>query len=215
MCESFNLQYGTNYIAVMPTNLYGPRDNFHLENSHVIPGIMRKIFLAKCLLEKDFTSIRKDFSTRPVNGVDGNGSDSGLASILANYGIYDNRVELWGTGNARREFLWSEDMADACVYILERVGFKEIAATAHGGNSGEIRNCHINIGTGKEITIRDLAHTVSRIIGYRGELRFDSSKPDGAMRKLTDIGKLHNLGWRHSVETDDGLARLYRWYTYE
>jgi len=211
MCESFNVQYGTNYIAGMPTNLYGPRDNFHLENSHVIPGMMRRIHLAKCLMEGDFAGIRKDFSKRRANGADGDISDGGLISVLANYGIYENHVELWGTGNALREFLWSEDLADACVYILERVDFSDIAAAIHV-NGGEIRNCHINIGTGRELSIKDLARIVLRIVEYKGEIRFDPSKPDGTMRKLTDVGKLHDLGWRHKVEIEDGLARMYSWY---
>jgi len=211
MCESFNLQYGTNYIAVMPTNLYGPNDNFHLENSHVIPGIMRRIFLARCLMEGDFMGIRKDISERSINGISGKVSDGELISALANYGIRDDSVELWGTGNALREFLWSEDMADACVHILERVDFSDVAASTRG-DGGEIRNCHINIGTGRELSIKDLARIISRIVGYNGEIRFDQSKPDGTMRKLTDVGKLHDLGWRHSVEIEDGLTRLYQWY---
>ena len=209
MCESFNLQYGTNYIAVMPTNLYGPNDNFHLENSHVIPGMMRRLFLAKCLMEGDFTGIRKDFSMRNVCGLDGNASECELISALAENGIRDDRVELWGTGNAMREFLWSEDMADACVHMLERFDFSDIALSSPGG---EILNCHINIGTGRELSIKDLARIISRIVGYKGEIRFDPSKPDGTMRKLTDVGKLHGLGWRHSVEIESGLTRLYQWY---
>ncbi|MDR0305564.1 MAG: GDP-L-fucose synthase [Chitinispirillales bacterium] len=211
MCESFNLQYGTNYIAVMPTNLYGPQDNFHLENSHVIPGVMRKIHLAKRLMEKDFDGIRKDLTARPVNGVNGNASDSELISVLANYGIRDSAVSLWGTGSAMREFLWSEDMADACVYILERVDFTNITRATSFDN-GEIRNCHINIGTGKELSIKNLTQIISQAIGYTGEICFDSSKPDGAMRKLTDVGKLHSLGWHHKIEIEEGIGRLYEWY---
>jgi len=210
MCESFNLQYGTNYIAVMPTNLYGPRDNFHLENSHVIPGIMRKIILAKFLMENNLEYIRKDLAARPINGAGGSASDSELVSILAKYGINSDSVSLWGSGNPKREFLWSEDMADACVHIIERVDFKDIAADA--ASQAKIRNCHINIGTGKEITIKELAQTISQISGYKGKINFDPSKPDGTMRKLTDVNKLHKLGWRHSVEIEDGLSRLYHWY---
>jgi len=211
MCESFNLQYGTNYIAVMPTNLYGPRDNFHLENSHVIPGIMRKVVLAKHLRDGGFESIRADFSTRPMKGIEGDATDGELKSILSNYGIYDDRVELWGTGCALREFLWSEDMADACVHILERVDFSDIVAAAPN-NNGEIRNTHINIGTGIELSIKDLALLIARVVDYKGAILFDSSKPDGTPRKLTDVGKLHSLGWRHSVEIEDGIKRLYEWY---
>ncbi|MDR2971809.1 MAG: GDP-L-fucose synthase [Bacteroidales bacterium] len=211
MCESFNLQHGTNYIAVMPTNLYGPRDNFHLKNSHVIPGIMRKIHLSKLLMDSDFANIRKDFASRPVDGIDNCATDNELISALATYGIYGDSVSLWGTGNAMREFLWSEDMADACVHILERVNFKDIAAQTSASNN-EVRNCHINIGTGKEITIRELAQAIARIAGYAGEIKFDTSKLDGTMRKLTDVSKLHSFGWRHSVELKTGLSHMYEWY---
>jgi len=211
MCESFNLQYGTNYIAVMPTNLYGPRDNFHLENSHVIPGVMRKIFLAKCLMDGDLASVRADFSARPIRGVDGGASEDELIAVLSSCGIYGDHVELWGTGKATREFMWSEDMADACVHILERVDFGDIVA-AMPNEKGEIRNTHINIGTGKEISIGGMAGIISRTVDYHGEIRFDPSKPDGTPRKLTDVGKLHALGWSHRVGIEDGLARLYRWY---
>ncbi|MCL2878409.1 MAG: NAD-dependent epimerase/dehydratase family protein, partial [Acidobacteria bacterium] len=167
-----------------------------------------------CLAERDFAGIRRDFSARHVSGAGGDVSEGELVSVLAGYGIYEDSVELWGTGNAMREFLWSEDLADACVHILERVDFNDIAASLRG-NVGEIRNCHINIGTGGELSIKDLARIVSRVVGFNGEIRFDRSKPDGTMRKLTDVGKLHGLGWRHSVEIEDGLARLYRWYRFQ
>ncbi|MDR3000800.1 MAG: GDP-L-fucose synthase [Fibromonadaceae bacterium] len=207
MCESFNLQYGTNYIAVMPTNLYGPRDNFHLENSHVMPGIMRKIYLSKCLFEKNFPSIRKDLNARPIDGANGDISESELFPVLAKYGIYPDRVELWGSGKPLREFLWSEDMADACVHVLENVDFKDLASA-----TGEVRNCHINIGSGKELSIADLSQLIAKTVGYQGKVVFDSSKPDGTMRKLTDVSKLHSLGWQHKVEIEEGVERLYRWY---
>jgi GDP-L-fucose synthase len=211
MCENFNLQYGTNFIAVMPTNLYGPRDNFHLKNSHVIPGVMRKLFLASCLLDGDLDGLRYDINKRPIDGVDGGAHKDSIVSALAKYGIYGDRVELWGTGRAMREFLWSEDMADACVHILERVNFKDIVAELPDADT-EIRNCHINIGTGIEISIGDMARTAAEIIGYRGEIAFDASKPDGTARKLTDVSKLHRLGWRHKVELREGLTLLYKWY---
>jgi GDP-L-fucose synthase len=212
MCESFNLQHGANFIAVMPTNLYGPRDNFHLEKSHVIPGVTRKIFLAKLLMEGDFAGIRKDLRARPVDGVDGGAAEGEIASALAKYGVYSDRAELWGTGKATREFMWSEDMADACVHILENVDFADIAAGLPSGNR-EIRNCHINIGTGEEISIGGMAQIVAQTVGYQGKIAFDATKPDGAMRKLADVGRLHGLGWRHTVEIEEGLERLYRWYT--
>ena len=207
MCESFNLQYGTNYIAVMPTNLYGPNDNFDLERSHVLPAMVRKIHLAKCLEERSMDAVRADLAKRPVEGEDGTGSDKDILDLLARYGITPSGVTLWGTGHPLREFLWSEEMADACVYIMEHVDFDDLR-----DETNEVRNCHINIGTGKEIAIRELAQLVARTAGYRGTLAFDASKPDGTMRKLTDVSKLHALGWHHRVEIDEGVERMYRWY---
>jgi len=207
MCESFNLQYDTNYIAVMPTNLYGPNDNFHLEKSHVLPAIIRKIYLGKCLYENNWEAIYQDLRLRPVEGITGDTGQEDVLNVLGKYGITKKKVTLWGTGNPLREFLWSEEMADACVYIMEHVDFRDIK-----GARSEIRNCHINIGTGKEISIRDLALLIGRTIGYTGEIVFDSSKPDGTMRKLTDVTKLHKLGWHHRIEIDEGVKRLYEWY---
>ena len=208
MCESFNLQYGTNYIAVMPTNLYGPNDNFDLERSHVLPAMIRKIHLAHCLKQGDWDAIRKDLDLRPVEGIDGTDSKEDILTILAKYGISDNEVKLWGTGTPLREFLWSEEMADASVFVMEHVDFKD---TYKPGDK-DIRNCHINIGTGKEISIRNLAELIVSTVGYKGQLSFDSSKPDGTMRKLTDPSKLHSLGWHHKVEIEEGVQRIYHWY---
>lgn len=222
MCESFNIQYGTNYIAVMPTNLYGPNDNFHLENSHVLPAMIRKIHLAKCLNENDWDAVRKDIDLRPVKGkvagegiiVNGSSSDEEILSVLSQYGITPNAVTLWGTGAPMREFLWSEEMADASVHVLLNVDFKDTYDTSRKNSDGitEIRNCHINVGTGKEISIKQVAELIVKEIGFKGELRWDSSKPDGTMKKLTDVTKLHNLGWRHKIEIDEGVHRLYEWY---
>ncbi len=237
MCESYNLQYGTNYIAVMPTNLYGPNDNFHLENSHVLPAMMRKLFLAKLVNDGDWEKIAADLDKRPVEGVTGNSGREDILKALANYGIENNRVTLWGTGTPLREFLWSEDMADASVHVLLNVNFSDIIgvekySSVHYGASadgvvnrnhsagrggaipslGEIRNCHINVGTGKELTIRRLAELVAAAVGFGGEIRFDATKPDGTMRKLTDVSKLHSLGWAHKVEIEDGVRRLFEWY---
>ena len=208
LCESFNIQYGTNFIAVMPTNLYGPRDNFHLENSHVLPAMIRKIYLAQQLLTENWDAVRKDLNLRPVEKVDGTSSKEDILAILAKYGITPARVTLWGTGTPMREFLWSEEMADASVFILENVDFSDTYAP----HAREIRNCHINIGTGKEISIKELAMLIVNTIGYKGELHFDATKPDGTMRKLTDVTKLHNLGWHHAVEIEEGVERLYKWY---
>jgi len=243
MCESYNLQYGTNYIAVMPTNLYGPNDNFHLENSHVMPAMMRKVYLAKLIHDGAWDKIAIDLNKRPVEGVNGSGlmvqgSERQKAlDVLAKYGIYDNKVVLWGTGTPLREFLWSEDMADASVHVLLNVDFKDVIgiekySSVHFGAStdgavdrnhsagrggaipslGEIRNCHINVGTGKELTIRELSELVVKAVGFEGEVEFDASKPDGTMRKLIDVSKLHSLGWTHKVEIEDGVRKLFEWY---
>ena len=237
MCESYNLQYGTNYIAVMPTNLYGPNDNFHLENSHVMPAMMRKVYLAKLIHEADWATIRRDLDIRPVEGVNGSSQNTDILNILAKYGIYDNKVVLWGTGKPLREFLWSEDMADASVHVLLNVNFSDIIgiekySSVHYGAStdgtvdrnhsagrggaipqlGEIRNCHINVGTGKELTIRELSQLVAQTVGFEGTIEFDASKPDGTMRKLIDVSKLHSLGWTHKVEIEVGVQKLFQWY---
>ncbi|MCD8296754.1 MAG: GDP-L-fucose synthase [Prevotella sp.] len=207
MCESFSLQYGCNYIAVMPTNLYGPNDNFHLEDSHVLPAMIRKVYLAKCLKENDWEALRKDIAFRRVEGINGLSPREEILKKLEKYGITEEAVTLWGTGRPMREFLWSEDMADASVYVLLNVDFKD---TYKG--VGEIRNCHINVGTGEEISIREVAEKVIKEIGYKGRLQWDASKPDGTPRKLTDVSKLHGLGWHHKVGIDEGIHRLYSWY---
>jgi len=237
MCESYNLQYGTNFIAVMPTNLYGPNDNFHLENSHVMPAMMRKVYLAKLIHEGAWDKIAIDLDKRPVEGVTGSASKEEVLKVLAKYGIFDNKVVLWGTGTPLREFLWSEEMADACVHILINVDFKDVIgiekySSVHYGNAadgvvdrdhtagrggaipslGEIRNCHINVGTGKELTIRQLSELVVKAVGFEGEVEFDASKPDGTMRKMIDVSKLHSLGWHHKIEIEEGVQKLFDWY---
>ena len=208
MCESFNVQYGTNYIAVMPTNLYGPNDNFDLERSHVLPAMVRKIHLAHCVNTDNWEAVCNDLNKRPVEGVTGNHSKEEILAVLNKYGISADEVKLWGTGKPMREFLWSEEMADASVYVMERVDFKDTYAS----DAKEIRNCHINIGTGKEITIRDLSQLIVDAVNYQGQISFDATKPDGTMRKLTDPSKLHDLGWHHKVEIDEGVRRMYEWY---
>ena len=249
MCESYNLQYGTNYIAVMPTNLYGPNDNFHLENSHVLPAMMRKIYLAKLIHDNNWDAIQIDMDKRPINptaklaleigesNVDGKESPERILKALSFYGIEDNKVTLWGDGSPLREFLWSEDMADASVHVLLNVDFKDIIgiekyssvfygvksdgevnrnnSEGRGGaipSLGEIRNCHINVGTGKELTIKSLAEMVVKTVGFEGEVCWDSTKPNGTPRKLIDVSKLHSLGWQHKIEIEDGVKRLYEWY---
>lgn len=225
MCESYNLQYGTNFISVMPTNLYGPNDNFDLEKSHVLPGLLRKIYLGKCLANKDWSSIRNDFNKRPIEGINGQADEATLLAKLVKYGItfcpqiHTNKtqmkenvsVEVWGSGAPMREFLWSEEMADACIYLMENIDFDHIVRD-NSSKIREIRNQHINIGTGKEISIKDLAFLIKAKVGFSGELVFNTEKPDGTMRKLTDPSKIHSLGWHHKIEIDEGIEKLYRWY---
>lgn len=199
MCESYNLQYGTNFISVMPTNLYGPNDNFDLETSHVLPALLRKMILGKFLHQQDFDAIRKDLHKRPIEGVNHKATKESIIEILNKYGVRKTaesvEVEIWGSGKPMREFLYSEDMADACVHIMEQVDFKD----TYDNNQKEVRNTHINIGTGKEISIKTLAETIQEIVGFKGKLYFNISKPDGTMRKLTDVRTLEKLKW--SVKT--------------
>ena len=222
MCESFNIQYGTNYIAVMPTNLYGPNDNFHLENSHVLPAMIRKIYLAHLLENNDWESVRRDIALRPVSmkstrmRVDGDSSEQDILTVLASYGIAPGKVTLWGTGAPMREFLWSEEMADASVHCLLNVDWKDVTEKTefrvNRDGIEEIRNCHINVGTGKQLSIKECAEKIVREIGFRGQLLWDKTKPDGTMLKLTDVSKLHKLGWHHTIEIDEGIHRLFAWY---
>lgn len=199
MCESYNLQYNTNYISVMPTNLYGPNDNFDLEKSHVLPALIRKLHLAKLLNESDFDAILKNTGYKTLEEA---------KAYLASFGVSDKSVEIWGSGKPRREFLWSKDMADACVFIMENRNFKD----TYTSDQKEIRNTHINIGTGKDVSIAQLAETIKEIIGFKGDLVFNSDKPDGTMQKLADVSKLNNLGWRHKIELEEGIIKAYNWY---
>lgn len=215
MCESYNIQYGTNFISVMPTNLYGPNDNFDLEKSHVLPALIRKIHLAKLLNEKRYDEVIKDLDVSTIEEA---------KTYLAKFGVEENQVEIWGTGLPRREFLYSEDMADACVFLLENRDFvdtiednqKEVLGlnpdTPVVKTKVECRNTHINIGTGIDISIKELAELIQGIIGFKGELTFNIDKPDGTMFKLTDPSKLHSLGWKHKVELEDGIKSMYEWY---
>ena len=207
LCESFNIQYGTNFISVMPTNLYGPNDNFDLEKSHVLPAMIRKIFLSKCLMDNNIDLLRKDFDKRPVEGINGEHSLEEIKAILSKYGVFENRVVLWGTGKPMREFLWSEDMADACIYVMQNIDFKDLIK-----DKKEIRNTHINIGTGKDISIKELADLIAKTLGYEGKILFDSSKPDGTIKKLTDVSKLNSLGWKHQIEIEEGVRKMWEWY---
>ena len=167
LCESYNRQHGTDFRSVMPTNLYGINDNFHPENSHVIPALMRRFHEAK------------------VNN--------------------DAEVIVWGTGNAMREFLYVDDMAQASLFVLE------LDEETYQANTKSMLS-HINVGTGKDVTIREMAETIKEIVDYKGKLIFDTTKPDGAIRKLIDVTRLSDMGWEYSVDIKDGLSKTYEWY---
>ncbi|WP_028374508.1 GDP-L-fucose synthase family protein [Leeuwenhoekiella sp. MAR_2009_132] len=227
MCESYNLQYGTNFISVMPTNLYGPNDNFDLEKSHVLPALIRKMHLGKALEQNNWDSLKADLNKLPIEGVDGNATEQEILDILKKYGIRSSsllgggqegdvvQVEIWGTGKPMREFLWSEDMADACVFIMENRDFQDVVPNGvkESHTKPEIRNTHINIGTGEDISICDLAHLVKKTVGFNGELYFNTDKPDGTMKKLTDVSKLNDLGWEYQVKLEEGIKEAFNWYS--
>ncbi|VAW14157.1 GDP-L-fucose synthetase [hydrothermal vent metagenome] len=233
MCESYNLQYGTNFISVMPTNLYGPNDNFDLGKSHVLPALIRKILLGRYLETNDWDTIRKDLNRRPIEGISGQANKDIILEILEEYGITPPHgaakggVEIWGSGKPKREFLWSEDMADACVFIMENVDFNDITPplvrgeaerpgqeqTATAAPRNEIRNTHINIGSGEEISIAELAEMIKGMAGFKGQLHFNNTKPDGTMRKVTDVSKLKQLGWQHKVGLGEGIQKMINWYS--
>ncbi len=216
MCESYNLQYGTNFISVMPTNLYGPNDNYDLEKSHVLPAIIRKMHLGKCLMNNDWDAIRADLNKLPVEGVDGNSEESKILEILSKYGIkletrnskLETKITLWGTGNPRREFLYSDDLADACIYLMENTNFADLQEEG----KKEVRNTHINIGVGKDLSIKELAEKVQEIVGFEGDICWDTNKPDGTSQKLLDVSKLNGLGWKEKVELRTGITKVYNNY---
>jgi GDP-L-fucose synthase len=181
--------------------------------------------LADALKKNDWNTLKNDLNQRPIEGITGNNNTKSITAVLERYGIYPDHLTLWGTGMPLREFLWSEDMADASVYILEQVDFKDLnqlpsnlqgLTTSQWQNKGyscpEVRNCHINIGTGKELTIAELAQLIQKTIGYEGEIHWDHTKPDGTMRKRIDVSKLHQLGWQHQIEIEEGIKKLTEWY---
>lgn len=204
LCESYNLQYGTNYLAVMPTNLYGPNDNFDLDKSHVLPAMIRKMYLAKLLSEQNYSKIAKNLNLTISN-------QQQIEDKLNKYGItcHDQQtiLKLWGSGTPYREFLHVDGMADACIYIMNNVNFSDLIK-----DKIEVRNTHINIGTGEDLTIKDLAYLIKEQIGFNGRIEFDTTKPDGTMKKLQDVSKLHQLGWQHKIELADGIRQVIHWY---
>ena len=235
MCESFNLQYKTNFISVMPTNLYGPGDNFNLEKSHVLPALMRKIYLGKCLEDNDWIDIRKDLDKNNIEKISGSSDKESILNILSKYGVLTNKtspdenpytiaevekesasdvkVNVWGTGTPMREFMYSLDMAEACVYIMEKADIKEIVGMNESGKGPDFYPPHfLNIGTGEEITIKELALKIKNLIGFQGEIVFDKTKPDGTMRKATDITRLKQLGYKHKFNLEAGLKDAFSVY---
>jgi len=221
MCENYNRQYGTNFISVMPTNLYGPNDNFNFETSHVLPAILRKMHLAKCLEKNDLKSIRRDLNKRPIDGIDGSANVKIILQVLKKYEISyvesteDNEavlsvncqlptiVTLWGSGNPKREFLYVDDMADACVHLMKNLDADELYASGV---------THINIGSGSDQSIKELAIMVRKTVGFKGEIIFDTIKPDGTPHKLLDVSRLEEFAWKSKVELKTGLNKTYQWY---
>ena len=224
LCESFNIQYHTDFISVMPTNLYGFSDNYNLEKSHVLPALLRKFHLGKCLENNDWDSVRKDLARYPVESISESSSEEHIISILDKYGVKaaashgagkrEVSVSIWGSGNPLREFMHSGDMAEACVFIMENVGVNEITEIhKKGKRDPQYYAPHfLNIGTGEEISIKDLANKIKSLTGFSGKIVFDSSKPDGTMRKVTDTTVLHGLGYTHKVSLDKGLSATYARY---
>lgn len=204
LCRYYNEQYRTNFISVMPTNLYGPNDNFNLETAHVLPALIRKFYLAKLLKNKDFKKIKEDIKKYPLGfNLDENINLEGKESIekaLKQLGITEDYVLLWGTGEVYREFLYVDDLAEACMFLMEKYSYQNI---------GEI----INIGTGEDIKLKDLAMLIKNITGFNGEIKYDISKPDGTPKKLLDIGKIKNLGWNSNVSLEEGIKKIFNWYT--
>lgn len=213
LCESYNIQYGTNFMSVMPTNLYGPHDNFDLEKSHVMPALIRKIHLGKAIEDNNWESIRANLNHLPIDGINGKADRDTILEVLAKYGLSQStdgkvQVEIWGSGKPMREFLWSEDMADACVFLMENQNFMD----TYPSGSKEIRNTHINIGTGEDISISALALLIQKQIGFSGTFYFNRDKPDGTLKKLTDVTKLNKLGWKHAMLLEKGITEIHSWY---
>ncbi|MCX8070033.1 MAG: GDP-L-fucose synthase [Thermodesulfovibrionales bacterium] len=203
MCESYNLQYGTNYISAMPTNLFGINDNFNLKTCHVLPALLRKFHLAKLLSEGKISEIVRDLQTYPL----GYDIDDSIEKTLANIGVSKDSVEIWGSGMARRDLLYVDDMVDALIYLMEKINFQDLIT-----NTSEIRNTHVNIGSGKDISIQELAQLIKEIVGFEGEIVFNKSKPDGMMLKLLDNSMINSLGWYPKTSLEDGIKNVYKWY---
>lgn len=205
LCRYYNEQYGTNFISVMPTNLYGPRDNFNLETAHVPPALMRKFHLAKLLRNRDFEGIKKDIAMYPLNSrtemIDLE-SEGSLRQALREVGLTESSVTLWGSGEPYREFLYIDDLVDACIFLMEGFDFKDL---------GDF----VNIGSGQDIKIKDFAEIIKKVVGYDGGISYDRSKPDGMPRKLLDVSRMKKLGWEPRVSLEEGIRKTYEWYLQE
>lgn len=211
MCESYYRQYGSNFISVMPTNLYGPNDNYNLETSHVLPALFRKFHIGKCLQNNSWDKLREDLNKRPIEGITGTNNDDEILNILEKYGITSPKssntqttITLWGTGKVYREFLHVDDMADACIYTILNVEAKKLYS--------ELDQTHINIGTGIDLTIRELAEEVQKVVGYTGNVIWDSEKPDGTYRKQQDVNLMTTLGWKYKIRLNEGIKSVYENY---
>jgi len=213
MCESYNIQHNTNFISIMPTNLYGENDNYDLDKSHVLPALIRKCYLAKCLMEDKTEEILIDLKKRPISSIDiDNLNSENISEVISKFGIQKETsgnvsINLWGTGKPLREFLHAKDMAEACVFLIENVDFKDICK-----DQSQIKNTHINLGTGKDLTIQELAELVKEIVGFEGVLNWDNTKPDGTYRKLLDVSKINSLGWKHKILLKEGIEETFEHY---
>ena len=205
MCENYYRQYGCDFISVMPTNLYGPNDNYDLEKSHVLPALIRKMHLGKCLEENNWEAIRLDLNKRPIEGVSGENRETDIFKTLSEYGLrlvqQKANVEIWGTGEVYREFLHVDNMADACTHIMQNVSSEKLYR--------EMCQTHINIGTGTDLTIRELAEVVKNVVRFEGNLVWNSSKPNGTLKKQLDVSLINQLNWKANIDLFEGISEVY------
>ncbi|EAH5153437.1 GDP-L-fucose synthase [Campylobacter coli] len=199
MCEAYNIQYNTNFISLVPTNLYGENDRFDLEKAHVVPALIRKFHLARLLMEKRYEEILRDLKIKNLEEAE---------NYLNQFGINNNSLIIWGSGNAKREFLHVDDLTEACIFTMNNINFKDL----YKPSDLEIKNTHINISPSCNTSIRELAFIVKDVVGYSGNVFFDKTKPEGALNRFTDCSKMHSLGWHHKISLADGIKKLYNWY---
>ena len=207
MCNSYNEQYGTNFISAMPTNLYGPGDNFNLETSHVLPAMIRKFYLGRCLETGEIDKLKNDLDKNPIDGISGSNADMDkIITLLEKYGINafagNVKITLWGDGSPFREFLYSRDLAEAVVFMMSNI------------NAKDLTEGFLNVGSGVDITIRDLAVKIKSIVGFNGKIEWDKSKPNGTYRKLMDVSKISNFGWNSKLNLEDGIKLMFDWYVH-